>query len=49
MVNDLAMLMLRDRLTDVLGVDPLSAEGIRRWTGEALAIYGTGLRADISG
>jgi TetR/AcrR family transcriptional regulator, regulator of cefoperazone and chloramphenicol sensitivity len=44
MANDLAVLLLRDQLTDVLGVDPLSRDGIRRWTAEMLAIYGGGLR-----
>lgn len=45
MANDLAVLLLRDQLTEVLGVDPLSAEGIERWAGEVLAIYGGGLRS----
>ena len=43
MANDLAVLLLRDRLTEVLGVDPLSAEGMARWAGEVLAVYGEGL------
>ena len=43
LVNDLALLLLRDRIQDVLGVDPLSADGMRRWAGEALAVYSTGL------
>jgi TetR/AcrR family transcriptional regulator, regulator of cefoperazone and chloramphenicol sensitivity len=43
LVNDLAVLLLRDHLTDVLGVDPLSAEGMTRWAGEVLAIYAAGL------
>ncbi|MBC3192286.1 TetR/AcrR family transcriptional regulator [Pseudonocardia sp. C8] len=44
LVNDLAVLILRARLTDVLGTDPLSAPGMRRWAGEVLAVYGGGLR-----
>ncbi len=43
LVNDLALLLLRDRIHDVLGVDPLSADGMRRWASEALAVYTTGL------
>ena len=45
MANDLAVLLLRDHLTDLLGVDPLSAPGMKRWAGEVLAIYSTGLGA----
>lgn len=43
MANDLAVLLLRDRLTEVLGVDPLSQEGMARWAAEVLAVYTTGL------
>ena len=45
LVNDLAVLILRDRLRDVLGADPLSAAGLRRWGGEVQLIYGQGLGA----
>jgi AcrR family transcriptional regulator len=45
LVNDLAVLLLQDRLAEVLGVDPLSPQGMRRWAGEVLAVYGAGLRA----
>jgi AcrR family transcriptional regulator len=45
LANDLALFLLRDRLTDVLGVDPLSAEGMARWAPEVMAIYGGGLSA----
>ena len=45
MANDLAVLLLRDHLTDLLGVDPLSAPGMKRWAGEVLAIYSSGLGA----
>ncbi|MEO3826438.1 TetR family transcriptional regulator [Actinomadura sp. B10D3] len=44
LVNDLAVLMLRGHLTDVLGTDPLSAPGMTRWTDEVATIYGRGLR-----
>lgn len=43
LVNDLAVFLLRDRLTDVLGSDPLSTEGMTRWADEAMTIYGGGL------
>jgi TetR/AcrR family transcriptional regulator, regulator of cefoperazone and chloramphenicol sensitivity len=45
LANDLAVLLLRDHLTEVLGTDPLSAPGMTRWAGEVLAIYGAGLLA----
>jgi AcrR family transcriptional regulator len=44
LVNDLALLILRARLADVLGVDPLSAAGMRRWGAEVLLIYRNGLK-----
>lgn len=44
LVNDLALLILRARLADVLGVDPLSAAGMRRWGAEVLSIYRNGLK-----
>jgi TetR/AcrR family transcriptional regulator, regulator of cefoperazone and chloramphenicol sensitivity len=44
LVNDLAVVILRARLTDVLGVDPLSDPGLRRWGAEVLSIYRHGLR-----
>lgn len=43
LVNDLAVLTLRPRLTEALGVDPLSEAGMRRWAGEVFAIYRDGL------
>src|SRR6266702_2503243 len=45
MANDLAVLLLREHLADVLGVDPLSGEGMARWAREMLAIYAAGLPA----
>ncbi|WP_418004322.1 TetR/AcrR family transcriptional regulator [Mycobacterium sp. PDNC021] len=44
MINDLAVLMLRRRLTEVFGVDPLTATGMERWATEVFAIYRDGLR-----
>jgi TetR/AcrR family transcriptional regulator, regulator of cefoperazone and chloramphenicol sensitivity len=49
MSNDLAVLLLREHLTDVLGTDPLSAAGMARWGREMLAIYATGLLAASAG
>lgn len=43
LVNDLAPLILRTRIGEVLGVDPLSAPGLRRWVAEVLSIYQSGL------
>jgi TetR/AcrR family transcriptional regulator, regulator of cefoperazone and chloramphenicol sensitivity len=43
LVNDLAVLLLRDHLAEVLGADPLSGAGMARWAGEVLTIYGAGL------
>lgn len=42
LVADLALLVLREPIADVLGVDPLSEEGITRWAGEVTAIYREG-------
>lgn len=43
MVNDLGVLVLRPRITELLGFDPLSADGMRRWATEVFAIYRDGL------
>jgi len=45
MSNDLAVLLLREHLADVLGTDPLSAAGMARWGRELLTIYAAGLLA----
>ncbi|HTM83442.1 MAG TPA: TetR family transcriptional regulator [Mycobacterium sp.] len=45
MVNDLAVLTLRTRIAEVLGVDPLSDIGMKRWAAEVFAIYQDGLRS----
>ena len=45
LVNDLAVFLLRDRLTEVLGVDPLSEPGMARWGREVLTVYAGGLSA----
>lgn len=43
MANDLALLLLRPHLTAVLGTDPLSPQGMARWTRTALAVYRDGI------
>ncbi|OII69567.1 MULTISPECIES: TetR/AcrR family transcriptional regulator [unclassified Streptomyces] len=45
LVNDLAVFLLRRRIEEALGVDPLSPPGLERWGHEVLAVYGGGLRA----
>jgi len=45
MSNDLAVLLLREQLAEVLGEDPLSAAGMARWGREMLTIYAEGLMA----
>jgi AcrR family transcriptional regulator len=49
LANDLAVLLLREHLADVLGIDPLSEEGMARWAREMLAIYAAGLPAGPDG
>jgi TetR/AcrR family transcriptional regulator, regulator of cefoperazone and chloramphenicol sensitivity len=43
LINDLAVLLLRDHLTTILGVDPLTRDGMARWLDTALAVYRDGL------
>jgi AcrR family transcriptional regulator len=43
LANDLAVLILRPHLTQVLGTDPLSTPGMARWGAEVLAVYAAGL------
>ncbi|WP_399888846.1 TetR/AcrR family transcriptional regulator [Streptomyces sp. BBFR51] len=45
LANDLAVFLLRDRIGEVLGTDPLSADGMSRWAPEVLDIYAGGLNA----
>lgn len=42
-INDLAVLLLRDHLTDALGIDPLSPNGARRWASDVIAAYTDGV------
>ncbi len=43
LVNDLAIILLRDQITRVLGVDPLSEPGMARWTETVLDVYTSGI------
>ena len=43
LVNDLALVLLRDQIRGVLGIDPLSQAGMPRWTAEVLDVYGHGV------
>jgi AcrR family transcriptional regulator len=49
MVNDLALLMLREHLADVLGADPLSRDGMVRWVEAVMAVYREGVFAGAPG
>jgi AcrR family transcriptional regulator len=42
LVNDLALVLLRNQIATVIGVDPLSPEGMARWAGEVTAVYTDG-------
>ncbi len=42
LVNDLALLLLRNQIAAAIGVDPLTPEGIARWAREATAVYTKG-------
>jgi AcrR family transcriptional regulator len=41
--NDLAVLLLRPRLREVLGLDPLAGEGLRRWSDVLMTTYTEGI------
>lgn len=43
LANDLAVLLLRDRISTATGVDPLAGEGLRRWVAEVMAVYSGGV------
>jgi TetR/AcrR family transcriptional regulator, regulator of cefoperazone and chloramphenicol sensitivity len=42
LVNDLALILLRNQIAVAIGVDPLTPEGIQRWAREATSIYAQG-------
>lgn len=43
LVNDLALILLRNEVASAIGVDPLTPEGIARWGREVLGIYTEGV------
>lgn len=47
--NDLAMLLLRPHISQVTGIDPLSRDGLARWSAEAFDVYTHGLFAPAPG
>jgi AcrR family transcriptional regulator len=42
LVNDLALILLRNPIAAAIGVDPLTPEGITRWAKEVTAFYTSG-------
>lgn len=42
LVNDLALVLLRQQIDASTGVDPLTPAGIQRWTREAMTVYTQG-------
>lgn len=42
LVNDLALVLLRNQIAAAIGVDPLTPEGIARWAREAATVYTKG-------
>ena len=42
LVNDLALVMLRNQVAAAIGIDPLTPEGVTRWAREVTAIYSEG-------
>ncbi|MBN2177759.1 MAG: TetR/AcrR family transcriptional regulator [Demequinaceae bacterium] len=43
MINDLATMLLHKNLAAVVGVDPLTPDGIARWAADAIDAYSTGV------
>lgn len=43
LVNDLSLITLRNQIAAAIGVDPLTPEGIARWTREVTAVYTRGV------
>lgn len=42
LVNDLALILLRNQIAMAIGIDPLTPEGMDRWAREAMAVYTEG-------
>lgn len=43
LVNDLALVLLRNQIAAAIGVDPLTSDGIARWTREVTDVYTRGV------
>jgi AcrR family transcriptional regulator len=43
LVNDLAVVLLRDQIHTVLGADPLTHSGMQQWTAQVLDVYAHGV------
>ena len=43
--NDLAVLLFRPHLSQVTGIDPLSRDGLVRWSAEVVDVYSRGVFA----
>jgi hypothetical protein len=43
--NDLAMVLLRPHISQVLGIDPLARDGLVRWSAEVFEVYAHGVFA----
>ena|GEM_PF-6509859 len=43
LANDLAVILLRQPITNAVGFDPLDSEGLARWAAEATTIYRDGI------
>jgi AcrR family transcriptional regulator len=46
--NDLALLLLRQPITQVTGIDPLARDGLARWAAAAFDVYASGLFAPVT-
>ncbi|MEU4191759.1 TetR family transcriptional regulator [Kribbella sp. NPDC026611] len=49
LVNDLAVLLLRNQVAAAIGVDPLTPQGMTRWAKEVTAVYQDGAFATSPG
>jgi TetR/AcrR family transcriptional regulator, regulator of cefoperazone and chloramphenicol sensitivity len=47
--NDLAILLLRPHIAQVVGVDPLTRDGLMRWSAEAFDVYSGGVFVPAAG
>jgi hypothetical protein len=43
LVNDLALILLRNQIAGAIGADPLTPAGIERWAREATVVYAEGV------